>query len=139
MNLSCKLAAMLGWAIAAAYAQPPSDLQTLFDSIKAQEANFPLPSTTATITAGTLDLTNIDNGKPVFSFAIPTYQDGSYYTIYRPISPEEQKDFPNHQTAIAIHIMNQGAQVSVANILHLNLRFEIKPGGAHWSAQAEAS
>jgi hypothetical protein len=123
--------------------QPPSDLANLFSTIQAQEASFPLPNTSATITIGTLDLTpigKIGHVKPTFTFSVPTYPDGSYYTIYE---SSVSDDFPRVgrgiQPARAVHISNMGAQVSVANILHLSLRFAIKPAVGQWSTLASSS
>jgi|GEM_PF-7001893 len=113
------------------------DLPSLFSAIKALEANFPLPSTTATVTIGTLDLTRIDGAKPSFKYAVPTYADGSFFSIVVPIPPGE--DVTNHQTAQVLHIPNLGAQVTIANILHLNLRFAITPGGPLWSTKPTSS
>jgi hypothetical protein len=117
--------------------QPPSDLASLYSTIKAQEANFPLPNTTETVTVGTLDLTNVDSAKPRFRFAIPTYNDGSFHVVFVPIPPGE--DVVNHQTAFALHVPNVGGQVTVANILHLNIRFAITVGGTIWRASGSSS
>jgi hypothetical protein len=117
--------------------QPPTPLASLYDTIKAQEANFPLPDTSATVTIGTLDLTKIDNAKPVFRYAVPTYTDGSFHIVFVPIPPGE--DVVNHQTAFAEHVPNVGAQVTVANILHLGIRIALQTGGSIWRNSPAAS
>jgi hypothetical protein len=134
-----------------AQAHPDSgQLRDLFDTVQAQEAGFPLPSTTATITIGTLDLTHLDSialhdpsrGLAIFYYSGPTYQDpnwetdGAYYTFNVQLQPE--KDLPPHYAEVQ-KIPNEGADISVANIQHLNLRFEIKPGSPVWSHRPTSS
>jgi hypothetical protein len=86
---------------------------------------------TATITVGNLNLGNIDRvvlqgPSSPFVYSAPTYQDQTFYVVYRP-------GFPNNNAALRgqpvgiparpVRVMNQGAQVTGTNITHVNLRF----------------
>src|ERR1700709_193653 len=75
----------------------PTSLDTLFNTIKAQESKFPLPQTTLDLTIGTLDLNyetpsypadRWDNPPRVemsFKYNIPQYTNGSFYSISVPL------------------------------------------------------
>ena len=111
---------------------PPGDLGTLFTAIKAQEANFPLPSTTETILVGTVNLSVLQHALPrgglntcvnnnydadnVFTYAVPTYANGTSSPIGCGHLPHGWQ-FPR--------VQNVGAQVTVANVRHLNLQFQV--------------
>ena len=124
--------------MAACFGQPPSKadhlpLSTVYSAIKAQESHFPLPETEQTITIGKLDL-SIDYKPGDFKvpkdinlvYETPTYKDGSFYKVFIPIPKKEQGDYPKGQTALVKQVMNLGAQVTVANIRHLNIRIAIE-------------
>lgn len=99
--------------------EAPDPLSTLYNSIKAQEANFPLPNTTQTITVGTVDVGDISGGSIQFYFSVPTYTNGQKYT-----APNYNYD-PNDDLVKVLHGPTQGGVITITNILHLNIRFEI--------------
>ena len=108
-------------------AQDNASLTKLYSDIKAKEANFPIPKSIETITAGTLDLSynkpgDIPRKLPSFDFTIEKYTDGTTYKLYKQIIPS--KDFPDF-TSMTLDVPNQGGTINVANISQLNLRVAI--------------
>lgn len=108
-------------------AQDNPTLTKLYNNIKAQEANFPIPKSIETITVGTLDLSygkagDIPRKFPSYDFAIEKYTDGTTYKVYKQIIPS--KDFPDF-TSMTLDVANQGGTINVANISQLNLRVAI--------------
>lgn len=84
----------------------------LFDTIRAQEVNFPLPSTDATVTVGTVTASQIWDGEPSgFNFAVPTYS-GSNVCVRR-------------GRYVSVCTPSRGGVVTVANVKNLTLRFVI--------------
>jgi hypothetical protein len=112
---------------------PPGPLAELYNSIKAQESNFPLPNTDQTITVGTLDLTMARAEpftpaiRPKLKYAVPVYEDGTFYIQSAPIPLSEQAD--HRSTIWHQQVKNQGGLITIANIRHLNIKFFI----SNWS------
>ncbi len=87
-----------------------------------------------TVTVGTLSLNGIDRGQFSFAYSVPTYQDGSYYTIYfkgAEDAPKIHVPWSNKPVtpAFAQRIPNLGGQVNIVNESHINIRLTI----AHWT------
>jgi hypothetical protein len=121
---------------------PPGDLGTLFTSIKAQETNFPLPNTSETILVGAVNLSVLQHAFPggsplhgcvnnnydadnVFTYAVPTYTNGTSSAIGCGHLPHGWQ-WPTVQSV--------GAQVTVANVRHLNLQFNVTGTVPSWAA-----
>jgi len=79
----------------------------LYDTIKAQEANFPLPQPTATIEVGTFDAAN---GK--FTYSVPEYK------VTDPVELDDRGKPIKRQTHI-------GGEVTAINVFDLKLRFKV--------------
>jgi hypothetical protein len=120
---------------------PPGDLGALFTAIKAQESNFPLPNASETILVGTVDLSVLQHafqgGSPlntclnnnydannVFTYAVPTYTNGTSAPIGCGHLPHGWQ-WPTVQSV--------GAQVTVANVRHLNLQFSVTGTAPSWA------
>jgi hypothetical protein len=85
---------------------------------------------TATIPVGNLSLANIDTvvlQGPESPFklapAIQPYNDGSTYSVHRPVPLPQHGDV--HGTASTLQILNQGATVAATNMKHVNLLFTV--------------
>jgi hypothetical protein len=110
-----------------AQSQDSTSLSGLYNAIKAQQVNFPLPKKVETITVGTVDLSygkpgDIPRKVPSFDFSVERYTDGSSYKVYRQIAPTP--DFPEF-TSMTQDVPNMGGTVTAANILQLNMRIAI--------------
>jgi hypothetical protein len=136
-----------------AQAQLPQDvLSNIYTSIHAQEANFPLPTTDATITIGTIHVVGmgmhkLPNGIPLpevyLEYSVPTYNDGTFvpsppcgpppgHPIIQPqmIAGSGVTDLIAPQ---AVHTptlcpprqANIGGKLTAANIRNLSVRFAI--------------
>jgi hypothetical protein len=92
-------------------------------------------SDTATITVGNLNLKDfakvvLQGPSAPFAFSVPTYQDQTFYVVYRP-PLDPAPDQIHHGLpgggipAQQLRIKNQGGIVTTANIAHVNLRFTI--------------
>src|SRR4051812_10755767 len=92
-----------------------------FDTIKAQEANFPLPQPIGTITVGTFNAATED-----FQYAVPQYSKN----IVSPASPAHGGPLkPTHET---VH----GGDVTAINIFDLKLRFNVTNRSGDFSVSA---
>ena len=130
----------------------PDPLSILYNSINAQQANFPLPSTDATVTVGTIHVggmglkrgpTGLPLPETYIEYSVPTYKDGTLVPSppcapghgNEPLTPrlvagDGVKGFIVPQGAAPEFAcpprqQNYGAAVSVANIKNLSLRFAI--------------
>ncbi len=122
-----------------AFAQPPAQptpLDTLYSSIQAQEANFPLPNTTETITVATIDVSEKNSSEPVIQYAIPIYESGTHLVFVRHQPPCTPPHGPGHPIPFAavvgngpcedgFNLPNVGGHLTVANVRHLNIAFAI--------------
>jgi hypothetical protein len=122
----------------------PDALSILYTSINAQQANFPLPTSDATVTVGTIHVGGMGfrrdpSGLPLpevyFEYSVPTYSDGTFVP-----SPPCKGPIPRlaagtgvggfvASAGLAVHCpprqLNIGGAVTVANIRNLSLRFAI--------------
>jgi hypothetical protein len=90
----------------------------IYSSIKAQEAKFPLPNTIDTIDVGTVVFGVESNTPMIFNYAVPIYNAGQY--------SEPNPDYGNGDDLVkSFKRPNTGADITVANILHVRLRFKI--------------
>jgi len=99
----------------------------LYDAIKAQEANFPLPEPEVTITLGTLSLISVRKRLPLankyyeeinFLYAIPTYRGPGYSIPYDP-------EIPDGPHIAYWPIPGFGGVLDIANIHNLNIEILI--------------
>ena len=81
-----------------------------YDTIKAQEANFPLPQPSGTVTVGSLNATT-----GVFQYAVPTY---SKIVVTQPTLGQGGSTKPTRETII-------GGDVHAVNIFDLKLQFNV--------------
>ena len=106
-------------------ATTPSPLDLLYNAIKAQELNFPIPQASVTVNVGSFDA---KTGK--FQYSVPTY------TQVETIPPPSGKGPP-------VRITQTGGEVSLFNALDLKLGFEVTnqqgPFTASISGIAQAS
>jgi hypothetical protein len=92
-----------------------------YDTIKAQEAHFPLPQPTASITVGTFNATT-----GAFQYAVPTH---SQVIV---IPPD-----PTHGGPLkATHQTVEGGAVTAINVIDLKLRFNITNRSGDFSVSA---
>ena len=82
---------------------------SIYDTIKAQEANFPLPQPSATITVGTFNAVSGD-----FDYAVPVYHE----TVVTPASRELGTTKPTQEQFT-------GGEVIAVNALAVKLRFRV--------------
>jgi hypothetical protein len=117
---------------------PPATLSDLYSSIQAQEANFPLPQTTETITVANIDVSETNSSEPVIAYSIPIYYNGTH-----PVAKRSQAPCTGNRVVVKPAIVqpmpvigkgpcestvqwpNSGGQLTVTNILHLNIVFSI--------------
>ena len=103
-------------------------------------------SDTTTVTLGTLNLSLASgaNRSPAaalrswFSYAVPTYVDGSSYVRYVPgaVDLPPPRGFPKgSRQAVPVHIANVGGIVSAPNEAHVNLCLAL----SGWTAPASSS
>ena len=102
-----------------------TSLQELFDNIKSKEKDFSFPNLDDTLTVGTIDLGNLNEAEIGFGFTTPTYSTGNY--SYPNPNYREEYSVP------VLHAANQGGEITLANELHVNLRFKIR----NWSNTPE--
>jgi hypothetical protein len=114
----------------------PTNLGTLYSSLQAQEANFPLPQTTETITVANIDVSESNSSDPIVNYFVPTYSSGTHPITRRSTGPctGNRAVRPSDQTfpvigkgtcASMAQAPNIGGLLSVTNILHLNVEFTI--------------
>ena len=90
-----------------------SSLTDVYNAIKAQEANFPIPKTTATYVVGTLDALT---GR--FTYAVPTYSETD--TDTGPLEPGGPlKPLPHPITLV-------GGRITALNVQNVILQFNVK-------------
>jgi hypothetical protein len=125
----------------------PSPLSELFDTIQAQETNFPVPETDARITVGTIDL-SITSAVATLHYDIPTYAGStSHLVLYRgppPCNPPGKRSpdaeppfvpiFGSGPCLNPVRVADSGGNLSVANIRHLTVVFAI----TNWPSSSES-
>lgn len=115
------------------------DIPKLHPSARAQLADSPVDAQAeVTVTVGVINqgITGrqgrLGGLRDVhFAYSVPTYADGTFYTVFVPVPPGEDIS----GTAQAVHIPNLGGQVVAINESHVNLRFAI----TNWNDQPSAS
>src|SRR5262245_39123243 len=81
----------------------------IYDTIKAQEANFPLPTPSATVTVGSFNA-----GTGDFHYAVPVYQE----TVATHPGPEVGNGHPEREQF-------SGAEVGALNVFSVQSRFPV--------------
>jgi hypothetical protein len=114
------------------------DINQIYTAIQAQEVNFPVPTTTETLTVGTVKVGYSNPGvkwtyiEPFFVYNVPTWTDNNGLKLYKQIDVDE---FTHRPIDLISFLPNLGAQITVCNIKNLNIRIELD-GTPQWRAGA---